>query len=84
MKSVIVVVEPPKNEQQWKNFIGASGTQTASEHVQELSDNVWQIDFEKSPTSFGQLLHAMKQYGIPGRILPLAPRFNGFRSISNP
>ena len=71
MKSVIVAAEIPANEQQWLNFLGASGTVPQNEAIERLADNVWQIDFQKSPTAFGRLLHAMRQFGIRGKMLPL-------------
>jgi hypothetical protein len=70
MKNVIVAVEMPQNDQQWISFLTASGTEPRNEYTEAIAENVWQIDFEKSPTTFAKLVLAMKQFGLPGKILP--------------
>lgn len=70
MKNVIVAVQMPDNDQQWKGFLAASGIEPANESTEAIAENVWQIDFEKSPATFARLVHAMKQFGLPGKILP--------------
>ena len=84
MRKAIVVVEAPDNEMQWKAFLNASGMGTANDNVQELATNVWEIDFAASPTAFAQLVHAMKQFGLPGRILQLDADSQWLPVDSNP
>jgi hypothetical protein len=84
MKSVIVAVDMPDSEQQWLTFLSISGTIPANEHTQNLAENVWQIDFAKSPTTFARLIDAMRRFGIPGRILPLDGESQWLPVDSNP
>jgi hypothetical protein len=84
VKHVLVAVEMPQNQQQWIAFLTVSGTEHGGEHIRKISENVWQVDFEKSPTSFGQILYAMKQFGLPGKILPFVDGQQWLPVDSNP
>ena len=84
MKIVIVAVEMPQNDQAWSGFLAASGTVPRNEYTEEIAQNVWQIDFEKSPTTFARLVHAMKQFGLHGKILPFVDGQKWLPVDSNP
>jgi hypothetical protein len=84
MKNVIVAVEMPDNELQWKNFLAASGIEPVNKSTAKIAENVWQIDFEKSPTTFARVVHAMKQFGLPGKILPFVDGQKWLPVDSNP
>jgi hypothetical protein len=84
MKTVIVAVEMPQNDQQWMGFLAASGTIPRNEYTEEIAQNVWQIDFERSPTTFAHLVHAMKKSGLRGKILPFVDEQKWLPVDSNP
>jgi hypothetical protein len=64
--------------------LAASEINPLNEATEEIAENVWQIDFEKSPTTFASLVHAMKKLGIPGKILPFADGQKWLPVDSNP
>jgi hypothetical protein len=84
MQKVIVVVEMPDDQQPWLAFLAASGTVPGNEAIEKLAENVWQIDFQKSPTTFAKLVDAMKRFGLPGKILPLGAESQWLPVDSNP
>jgi hypothetical protein len=84
MHSAIIAVEIPDNEQQWLAFLNASGTIPPNAHTQTFAANVWQVAFESSPTTFAQLVDAMRKFGIRGQILRLDAASQWLPVDSNP
>jgi hypothetical protein len=74
MHSAIVVATFPGGHhsarQQWQGFLATAAIPQDDPTVIELAENIWQIDFLRSPGVFARLVYACEQHGIAYRILP--------------
>jgi hypothetical protein len=74
MYSAIVVATFPGDHhsarQQWQGFLATAAVPQEDPTVDQLAENIWQIDFLRSPGVIARRIYACEQYGIAYRILP--------------
>lgn len=71
MHSVILAIELPRNEDLWRMFLAAAADAAASPATTQLSDHVWLIDVQKSPSAFAQALASVDRLGIRYRVFAI-------------
>jgi hypothetical protein len=74
MHSAIFAVDmPPDPERQkWIRYLAVVAPKIERAAVQRIAENVWQVDFQKSPAALAHLIAAADQQNLSYRILALA------------
>jgi hypothetical protein len=74
MHSAIFGVDMPAapDRQKWLRYLAAVAPRIERAAVERIADNVWQVDFQKSPAALAYLIAAADQENLSYRILALA------------
>jgi hypothetical protein len=75
MHSAILAIELPPDtystRQGWQNFAAMIAPVEQNPAVKLLAPNVWQVNFQKAPDAFAQLIVACERFGYAYGILQL-------------
>jgi hypothetical protein len=72
MHSAIFAVDmPDPDRQRWLGFLGLVAPKIERAAVERIAENVWQVDFQKSPAALAHLIAKADQHDLSYRILPL-------------
>jgi hypothetical protein len=58
--------------QRWFRYLASVAPKIERAAVERIAENVWQVDFQKSPAALAHLIAAADQHDLPYRILALA------------
>jgi hypothetical protein len=74
MHSAIFAVDmpPDSDRQKWIRYLAVVGPKIERAAVERIAENVWQVDFQKSPAALAHLIAAADQQYLSYRILALA------------
>jgi hypothetical protein len=74
MHSAIFAVDmpPDPDRQRWFRYLGSVAPKIERAAVERIAENVWQVDFQKSPAALAHLIAAADQHDLSYRILALA------------
>ena len=74
MHSAIFAVNMPLGpaRQRWLRYLAEAAPKIERAAVERIADNVWQVDFQKSPAALAYLIAAAEQHALSYRILALA------------
>ena len=74
MHSAIFAVDmPPEPERQkWFRYLAIVAPKIERAAVERIAENVWQVDFQKSPAALAHLIAAAERQNLSYRILALA------------
>jgi hypothetical protein len=74
MHSAIFAVDmpPDSDRQKWIRYLAVVGPKVERAAVERIAENVWQVDFQKSPAALAHLIAAADQQNLSYRILALA------------
>jgi hypothetical protein len=74
MHSAIFAVDMPPgpDPQNWVRYLAVVAPKIERAAVERLAENVWQVDFQKSPAALAHLIAAADQQNLAYRILALA------------
>jgi hypothetical protein len=73
MHSAIFAVDMPQEteRQRWFRFLGLIAPKIEHAAVDRIGENVWQVDFQKSPAALAHLIAVADQHDLSYRILAL-------------
>jgi hypothetical protein len=74
MHSAIVKVVMPDDDagkQRWKAFLASVASLQGNPAIELLGENVWQIDFQRSPAALARLVSACEQHNFSYGVLQL-------------
>jgi hypothetical protein len=74
MHSAIFAVDipPDPDRQKWLRYLAVVAPKIERAAVERIAENVWQVDFQKSPAALAHLIAAADQQTLSYRILALA------------
>ena len=74
MHSAIFAVDmpPDSDRQKWICYLAVVGPKIERAAVERIAENVWRVDFQKSPAALAHLIAAADQQNLSYRILALA------------
>ncbi len=74
MHSAIFAVDmPPESDRQkWNRYLAVVGPKIERAAVERIDENVWQVDFQKSPAALAHMITSADQQNLSYRILALA------------
>jgi hypothetical protein len=86
MHSAIIVAEMPIDidQHKWLAFLATIDQVQKNQTVSQLAANVWQVNFQSSPTSFARIVDGIRLHGLNGKILPFADEPRWIQVDSNP
>jgi hypothetical protein len=62
---------PDPDRQKWRRYLAAVAPKIERAAVERIAENVWQVDFQKSPAALAHLITAAHQHNLSYRILAL-------------
>jgi hypothetical protein len=73
MHSAIFAVDMPQEteRQRWYRYLGLVAPRIERAAVEKIAENVWQVDFQKSPAALAYLIAVADQHDLSYRILAL-------------
>jgi hypothetical protein len=73
MHSAIFAVDMPQEteRQRWYRYLGLVAPRIERAAVEKIAENVWQVDFQKSPAALAHLIAVADQHDLSYRILAL-------------
>ena len=73
MHSAIIVVEETSARADWSRFLDEIRKKLVdAKGVDRLGENVWLVDFQKSPVALAWIVGFADRFGLVYKILPLA------------
>jgi hypothetical protein len=71
MHSAIVVVKEKRdeNDKRWQILATATAPHIAKGAISEVAENVWQVEFYRSPAALASLLYICGTQNLPYRLL---------------
>ncbi len=73
MHTAIFAVDMPQEteRQRWFRYLGLVAPRIERAAVEKIAENVWQVDFQKSPAALAHLIAVADQHHLSYRILAL-------------
>ena len=73
MHSAIFAVDMPQEteRQRWFRYLGMVAPRIERAAVEKIAENVWQVDFQKSPAALAHLIAVADQHDLSYQILAL-------------